>query len=288
MKENASGYAVGTLPQCPDLLGRLLARGDVVSIERGLLLVAPASGKPVPAVWLRDNSEVLIRQILSAIGQDAYRYQSYTTGHYGPRRSAGLTLQFESVMAAHESYAIFNVELTRARNAAGGKKGEPLPGHQFRPLPKSHLAKFWQSTGITLRRLSAMADYMGRLTGLLFSASLTPCRNDGRLDAGSLKALNVAAASIRRALDMDNLPTRGGQGSDNGRTNWADKDIAQGQQPYGLQPDMATGADCYGNKVIRECGNAGALQAIPICKLPQDQSVDEWLADFNSVRAGMR
>lgn len=251
MKENAIGYAAGTLPQRPELLGWLLARGDAVSIERGVLVIAPASGKSVPSNWLSDNSEALIRQILGVIGQDAYRYQSHKTGHYGPRRSAGLTLQFQSVMADEEAYAIFNVELTRARNTASGQKGDPLTAGQFRAPPGSHLTKFWQSTGIALKRLAAMHDYIGRLRNVLFSASPTLGRNDRRLDAGSLRALNIPSALIRQAMALDNQPTRTGQATDTSRTSKPYKDVAQVQQPCGVRSVMTTGANHCGNTVIR-------------------------------------
>jgi hypothetical protein len=282
VKESAIGYAVGTLPQRSELLGWLLARGDAVSIERGVLVIAPASGKSVPSDWLSDNGKTLIRQILGVIGQDAYRYQSHKTGHYGPHKSAGLTLQFQSVMTDDEAYAIFNAELTRARNIASGKKGDPLPAGQFRAAPGSHLTKFWQSTGIALKRLAAMHDYIGRLRNVLFSASPTLGRDDGRLDAGSLRALNIPSALIRQAMALDIQPTKTGQATDTPRTSRPYKDIAQSQQPCGVQPVMTTGANHCGNTVIRGRGNTGTLQTTPTRKPPQEQSVDEWLADYDS------
>lgn len=283
MKEGAIGYAFGTLPQHPGLLGWLLARGDAVSIERGVLVIAPASGKSVPPNWLSDNGDMLVRQILGVTGQDAYRYQGHKTGHYGPHRSAGLTLQFQSVMTDDEAYAIFNAELTRARNTANGKKGDPLPAGQFRAASGSHLMKFWQSTGIALKRLAAMHDYIGRLRNVLISASPTLGRDDGRLDAGSLRALNISSALIRQVMALDNQSTKTGQATDKPRTSRPYKDITQSQQSCGVQPVMTTWANQCGNTVIRERGNTGTLPALPTSKLPQEQSVDEWLADYDSA-----
>ncbi|OWK40710.1 hypothetical protein PSOLE_37430 [Pseudomonas oleovorans subsp. oleovorans] len=283
VKEGAIGYAVGTLPQRPGLLGRLLARGDAVSIERGVLVIAPASGKCVPPNWLSDNGDMLVRQILGVTGQDAYRYQGHKTGHYGPHRSAGLTLQFQSVMTDDEAYAIFNTELTRARNTASGKKGDPLPAGQFRAASGSHLMKFWQTTGIALKRLAAMHDYIGRLRNVLISASPTRGRDDGRLDAGSLRVLNISSALIRQAMELDKQPTKTEQATDKPRTRRPYKDITQAQHSCGVQPVMTARENQYGNKVIRERGNTGTIEAIHSRKLPQEQSVDEWLADFDSV-----
>ena len=283
MRARATGYVVGTLPQRSELLGLLLARGDAVSIELGVLVIVPASGKSVPSDWLSDNSEMLIRQILGVIGQDAYRYQSHKTGHYGPRRSAGLTLQFQSVMTDDEAYAIFNIELTRARNTASGKKGDPLPAGQFRAAPGSHLTKFWQSTGIALKRLAAMHDYIGRLRTVLFSASPTPGRDDGRLDAGSLRALNIPSALIQQAMASENQPTKSGHSTDTPQTSRPDKDTPQSQYSCGLQPAMTTWDNHCGNTVSSERGNTGNLQTPPARTPPQEQSIDEWLADYDSA-----
>lgn len=281
MRARATGYVVGTLPQRSELLGLLLARGDAVSIELGVLVIVPVSGKSVPSDWLSDNSETLIRQILGVIGQDAYRYQSHKTGHYGPRKSAGLTLQFQSVMTDDEAYAIFNAGLTRARNTASGKKGAPLPAGQFRAAPGSHLTMFWQSTGITLKRLAAMHDYIGRLRNVLFSASPTLGRDDGRLNAGTLRALNIPSTLIRQAMALDKQPTKTRQATDTQRTCRPDKDTAQSQHSCRVQPTMTTWANHCGNTIIRGRGNTGNLQATPARTPPQEQSVDEWLADYD-------
>ncbi len=283
MTNNAIGSSVGTLPQPPSLLGRLLARGDAVSIERGLLVIVPASGDLVPSEWLDKHEAELIRQVLGAVGQDGYHYQSHKTGQYGRHMSAGLTLQFLSVTTQNEAYSIFNVELTRARNTSSGKKGGPLPTGQFRTTQGSNLNKFWQSTGLPLRRLAAMSEYMGKLRNILFSGSPTQGRDDGRLDAGTLRAMSVPASSILYAMRLDNVPTIAGQDPDKYWTNRPDKDLAPAQQSCGLQPVLATCEKQHGKAVIRECDYTVHPCTFPATRKPvHEQSTDEWLDAYGS------
>ncbi|MCO1335454.1 hypothetical protein MO867_14035, partial [Microbulbifer sp. OS29] len=62
------------------------------------------------------------------------------------------------------------------------------------------------------------------------------------------------------------------------RVNVSGKELAQPQQPRGLQPNQTTGDANYGNTVIRERGYKGT--PIP----PQEQTNEEWLACYE--RAG--
>jgi len=97
------------------LATKLLSRGDTVSIERGQLVIQPASGKPVPPEWINTNRARLCREALISLGLDAFEYTDYSTGHYGKTRSAGITLRFVSLVNGESVYAVFNADLTRQR-----------------------------------------------------------------------------------------------------------------------------------------------------------------------------
>ncbi|MCR1827857.1 hypothetical protein NSA60_14320 [Pseudomonas oleovorans] len=211
-------------PQAPNLLSRLVARGDAISIERGQLIIMPASSDPVPPNWLAQNRQELTLQILQTVGMDAFHYVSHKSGRYEGGKQPGLTIQLQSVATGADAYAIFNVELTRSRTTKAGNKGDPLPAGQFHPPKGGSLSKFWQSTGLPLRRLAAMHDYMGNLKGILFYASQTADRTDGRLIASTLQTLSLSASVIHQAV----LP-------DNARTGWPDKHLAPAQQLRDVQ-----------------------------------------------------
>ena len=133
----------------------LLSRGDIISIERGLLEVIPASGKHVPKKWLSDNRVGIVTEILRKTRQECIVYSEYTAGRYGHKLVSGVTLQFKSVLEGAEAYAIFNADLTRKRNTKHGRAGDPLPKRQFHVAKGSGFCKFWASTGLPSRRLSS-------------------------------------------------------------------------------------------------------------------------------------
>ena len=267
------------------LLHGLLARRDRISIERGQLVIQPASGLPVPADWQAKHYPALIQQILSATEQDAYRYCSYGTGRYGPKRVEGLTMKFQSVTTRQEFHVFFNVMLTRARTTSTGAEGEPLPKSQFRIGENHQLYHCWQSTDLEMpRRLSAMHDYMGNLRGILFSASLTKSRADNRLNASTLVALNIPASVILQAVLADKSRTKHGQGPDNFRTSAPDKGTAQGQHSRGMQAFSGTCKNIHDKTVISKRDDTVAPFPQPSRKTPQEQSVDEWTADLEGPR----
>ncbi len=269
-----------TRQQIPDLLRRMLARGDAVSIERGRLIIQLASGKPIPEDMFQQYAPELIQQILRGVGTDAFQYLSHKAEN-NDGKYPGLTLQLQSVVTEAKAYTIFNVELTRARNTPAGKKGGRLPEGQFR-IGKNHdLYRFWLSTGLPLpRRLAALHDYIGNLRGILLTAIPTAGHNGTRLQSKTLMPLHLPASVIRRAVLPDNCQTTPRQAAGNSRTRLPDKESAPAQQPRGLQPFPSTGEENHGKAVIRRSGNAGVPAFTPARKKPEEQSVDEWLADY--------
>lgn len=262
------------------LVAKLLRRGDAVSIESGQLVIQPASGKPVPSEWIAANTARLCREVLAAVGLDAFEYTDYSTGHYGKSRSAGVTLRFVSVLSGQSVYAVFNADLTRQRNTASAKAGTPLPKGQFRIGKRSHFYKFWLGTGLPFpRRLAAMHDYMGKLRGILLTGALA----GDRIDAGSLAPVGLTVEQFREAILPDNSRTKSGQLPDNSRTRVPDKETATAHDPCGLQENQTTCVANHENKLTRRCEyKAPSNTPIPTQRPPQEQTVDEWLADYSS------
>ena len=257
------------------LATKLLSRGDTVSIELGQLAIQPASGKPVPPEWISTNRARICREALMSVGLDAFEYVGYSTGHYGKTRSAGITLQFVSMLSGQSVYAVFNADLTRQRNTATAKAGALLPKGQFRIGKRSHFYKFWMGTGLPFpRRLAAMHDYMGKIRSVLVTGSVT----DDRFKVGSLVPVSLSAEQFRKAVLPDNFRTRSGQLPDKTRTNVPDKEMATGHEPQGLQSIPTTCASNHENKLIRK-DEYKTIPYTPIDtpKPPQEQSVDEWL-----------
>ena len=258
-------------------LTRLLARGDLVAVEQGRLTLTPASGRPVPTDWLASHQTGLVAQAASIAKVIALEYMGYSVGRYGPVRAGGVTLQFRCLTTGQELFAIFNAGAKRTRTTRHGHKGDPLPPGQFRVGKRSAFYRFWQSTGLPFHRMSDFHDYMGKLRGLIFTG--TPSKGE-RLDVATLRPLTISWDTVRAATKPnlpDNSPTISRQHPDNTPTSHPDKEGPKRQQPCGIQPNPTAGESNHGNKVIREYGYTGN----PIS--PQDQSIDEWLTDYENV-----
>lgn len=254
------------------LLATLLARGDVVAVDRGRLTIAPASGLAVPPEWLVKYRDELVTAAARMTGTMALEYLSHAVGNYGPRRVGGVTLQFRCIETGKTLYTIFNVDTRRTRTSKHGTASSPLPKGQFRAAKRSAFVAFWIATGIPLpRRMGAFHDCMGKLGGLIYTAT----RSSGdRLDAKTLCPLNVSHNALTQP---DKFLTTSRQAPDNFPTRLADKELPQRQQRQGLQPNQSTGHGNDGKTVIRKCGHTGS--AIP----PELQSNEEWLANYNTA-----
>jgi hypothetical protein len=258
---------------------KLLARGDEISIENGQLVIRPSSGMPVPQDWWDKYSPALLREILLALGMEAYEYGGYSTGLYGQHKAAGVTVQFPSFVDGMNAHAIFNANLNRDRTTKAGAKGSPLPKGHFRVSSRSHLFQFWQSTGLsTPKRLSSLHDYLGNLRRILFTADIVAGRKN-RLDTGTLRPLSITTAEVRKAFQPDNGRTPSGQVTDNCRTVVPDKDSAPAQQNQGFQPKPSTCTEKHVTTVISTCVYTVATE--PDCprKQPAEQTEEEWLAE---------
>ena len=263
-------------------VGKLLSRGDEISIELGQLVIRPSSGKDVPEEWLQKHKPALLREILHTLGIDAYEYGGYSTGKFGHQKAPGVAMQLPSFVDGLDTHAIFNVELNRERTTKAGAKGSDLPKGHFRVGKRSHLYRFWQSTGLrTPKRLSSLHDYLGNLRDILFTADLVAGQTN-RLDTASLRPLAIAFAEVRNAFQPDNCQTIPGQAAGNCRTKVPDKDSAPPQQNQGLQRNQTTGAENHGKTVIStDVYTAANVSTQPI-KRPQEQTVEEWLTDYSS------
>lgn len=264
-------------------VSRLLKHGAAISIVRGRLVVRSPEGGDVAPDWLQKYSERLVKEILTTLGRDAYTYEAYSTGRYGKALGSGVTLQFLSCTTAQSFYTVFNVELNRDRDTKAGKKGTKLPDGHFRISKRHLLYRFWQSTGLKFpRRLAALHDYMGHLSGILFSARLSTA-HENRLEKETVVPLEISAAEILHAYATDKNRTLAGQIADNCRTLMPDNDFTPAQQSRGLQADPTACSSQHGNTEISKRDYKIASSQAPLCKRPEEQTVDEWLADYSKA-----
>ncbi|WGK61483.1 hypothetical protein QAO71_15770 [Halopseudomonas sp. SMJS2] len=260
------------------ILQKLLRRGDSVAIERGRLVIRPASGLPVPEQWLADNRLRLCREVLVLAGLDAFEYVGYDTGHYGKSRAGGVTLHFVSVVTGEAVYTIFNAELKRVKDSPGGKTGALLPKGEFRVGKRSAFYKFWLGTGLAVPdRLQRFCRRMGTLRPILFDGDL----QGERLNASTLTPIEIPADLIRVAVSGHKPDTSKTQTGHTVDTNTRHSRMRQSQASQGIQPISTTCVSNHGNTVIRE---DGYTVDVPVLNTsPEDQSVDDWLKEYDQA-----
>ena len=281
-----------TLLKSRPLLLKLLARGDNVSFDNGRLVLAPASGNPVPVEWLKRHQNQLVSEITTLTGIVILTYEGYSTGRYGQHRAGGVNLQFNCVTTETPAYTIFNADLTRARTTPHGAAGSPLPVGQFRPASRGKFVKMWKRTGRAVPgHLSAFHEHINKLKEHLFTAEYDKSE---RLKKDSISPLNLTCEQLkdlmRNTTDID--PTRLRQFPDKNPTIVLDKQspaaTAETKISLGFQPSFqrlsTTGDSNYGNK---EQGSAVIRETIPSVtntrEDPRYQGNAEWLSNYEQV-----
>lgn len=259
------------------LTRKILDKGHIITLASGRLIIRPSSGKPIPSGWMSTHEAKIKQEILCALGMDAYEYIGYSTGHYGPHKAAGVTLQFVSLTTEEEAYAVYNVRLTRTRTTTAGAKGTPLPARHFRVGRRHEFYKFWLRSGVTLPpRAAKFHDYMGNLRDIIFAAPL----RDNRLDKQQLKPLTLTHEEIFAAFMSPNVSTTPAQSTHICRTAVPHNTLPEKYAVQGLQQIEDTGAAMYGNKVISMSSYKSSN--IPPVRAQEEQSVEDWLKDYNA------
>jgi len=274
----------------------LIARGDYVAVERGRLVITPKSGKPIPKAWAKQNVAALVAEIAKLVGVDVFKYRSYTTGRYGDHKQESLRLDYTVLATSSKCAAIFNVTLTRERTRGNHKKGDPLPNKQFRVADNHGFVALWKSFELALpRSLTEWHDHMGKLKPVYVVASLN--ENDKMANA-TITPFSISLSDIEILIgekSPDNFPIISRYAPDNSPIRTPDKKTAQHLIDKGLQPISAT---CVNNYVLsKQVSTYKAMITLPLpnpykelddrpftpveIKLPQDQSVEEWLTDLN-------
>jgi len=246
--------------------------GGQVEIFRGELLVAPqhdCSG--ISEKCVAEDPLPLLQSMLKLRGVSGLFYEGFSTGQYGRGRYEGITLQFVDITTRASMYTIFNAGLTRTRNSKSGKKGDRLPGKQFRVGPRSNFVSFWRGAGLEEpKRLAAFHDYMGNLKGIVFT---TQALGEGRLQNHEIEPLTLGYKPICQGLTNNSQPTYE-QHPDGSHTDYPDNDSSEMHEYLDYQRFLATGGVSYG---LSKQGSAVIRNIIPV----HDQSTEEWLTAYD-------
>jgi hypothetical protein len=285
----------------------LLKKGDNIAVHQGQLIITPRSGKPVPNNWFSMNSQKIVSEIAQQQNQSIFTYCYYKTGIYNNGRSPGVMIRFVDLLTGENVFAMFNANLKRQRKTKRHHAGEPLPEGQFCIGKRSALYMLWMRTDLEIpRRFAEWHKSMSKLQHVYFVAERSA--ND-KLSNQSIRPLSLSLNQLRQ-LFGDSAVTREGQASDNLVTRNGDKDRGQELVTRDGDKDVATDHTTNGlthdpkcvSKQVRVFESAGDLSAcqnkyvqrnqvmtcnvVPLTPnkmVPEEQSVDEWLQDYDSA-----
>jgi hypothetical protein len=250
----------------PPSVKDLLTRGDELEIVDGRLNIIAESGLPVPSEWLKLHEDKLVYELVSQMAIDVLVYESYSTGRYGDSR-----------------YAVFNADLDRVKATKKGSIGSPLPSGQFRVGKRSRFCRFWLNAKQPLPpRLSSFHDYMGNLKGTLFTGIVG---REERLDKQSIKLLNITYVEIFAAFFQRSLPdnphTPSIHSPDKYHTTMPYNESMERLMQCDLESIQTKGNCNYGTRSLGSAVVRGRSMLSTTNKIPQDQTVEEWLEDYD-------
>jgi hypothetical protein len=275
---------------------------EYIAMENGILNIRSRNecqDKPRRSTLTDDE---IISALLKKLNMVGYRYQYYSCGKYGARKFAGVCLQFQNLNDYSTAYTIFNAKLSRSRNVKGKKAGTPLKSGRFTVAKNSNFAKFWCGSGLRApRSWTSIADYMGNLKKITFSASLC---SEEKIDKTTLTPLNITHEEILaafansssniqdscRTTPSDKSRTEQRHYTDNSRTKLSDKDLSVGPEIKGQQANSTTckikhGLSLQGKAVIPPCFNTkrtNQLNKNDSDEVDDSNSItnDEWLEGY--------
>lgn len=195
-------------------------------------------------------------------------YLSYSVGSYGRGKYEGITLHFICEATGESYYVIFNVDRKYKR---GKKKGKARPGKQFSVSKQSKFYKLWVHTcGLDEppKGLTTFHDYMGRLKSFKFQAETI---DDNQLLKDSLR------------LMPENSPTTYGYPADICRKKFPDNDMTPPADFRTLQPESHTCEKRYVLSNQVKTNEVSPITALTETQRVQEQSVDEWWAEYDST-----
>lgn len=268
------------------LVGKLLSEGHEVFIKKGQVNIRPKSNCVIFQDWLNNHKQQITAEISTQTGIPIFAFISHKVGNFAKRKKGGgIAMQFKKISNGEPAYTIFNVNLNRKRKSKLGEAGSPFPEGQFGLTKDYDLYKLWGYTGLPIPKPSCFHDRMGNLKKILFTGPIT---KGEKLTASLLRPVEITYQQILQAFEIHGVPnnyqTSYGQLPDNYQTSPPYKQSSQNHLDQGFQPNSSTVEKYYGISKQGSTGIRGSVISVNTLKRPQDQSIEEWLADYNNAK----
>lgn len=291
-------------------LNDLINRGDVISVTNGKLIIIPYSSKAVPEKWLKDNSDCLLEQICEVTQQPIYQFTQFKVGRYLSRYD-GLTMSFIDLKLREDYYTIFNVSLNRK------KKHGRLAGKLFNPPAQGLLLRFWSRSNLPKpRRPSELYKKINMMRNYHWQAEVS---KKNKLKTDSLRLANIShqqildgiSGGVSTAHERQNSGiivsfNSGGLSGQNEEASIGGSELPNNHIYQGVERRLPTSVNNNGYSKSRMSISTSpnnyvtgkqdsAVVSLPTppaiehykrgnTRRPQDQTVDEWLDDYDSAQ----
>jgi hypothetical protein len=270
-------------------LARLVERGDIVEVIRGRLTIIPKSGRPIPDQWFKENENLLVLDMANLTNQLYLSYTGFDCGKYGKHKAGGLYLKLSNLADTKACYTIFNAGVERQRDSKNGMAGTRLPANQFTITKRQDFYMFWVSAGLKIpnRSLSRLWGYMGNLKPLHFTGSYDSAdHKQEKILTRTLKVLNISYKTLLDSGEFIHNPcTAHSRTIHTAYTSSIHKEVDASQNAHSIQPALTTGSNSHDRRLKGKEVNGNPYSPLiqsmnNITKRPQDQTRDEWLADY--------
>jgi hypothetical protein len=200
---------------------------------------------------------------------NSLRYDTYSTGKYGPELDDGITLQFIDEVSGCIYFAIWNVHLKRQRASGKFPKGSPYPPNRFSATKRMKFFKFWHYTcvlPIPSKGLTTFHDCMGKLKDIRFEAEIL---EGEKLNKDTIKPFIA-----------DIIPTSSRQAPDKAPIIYSDKQSDEIKAESGFEQILTT---CETNYGISKHGKTDTRVPILTPDTSYGDTNEQWLAECDEL-----
>ncbi|MDO3387954.1 hypothetical protein QWI17_19070 [Gilvimarinus sp. SDUM040013] len=262
------------------IVRKLLEKGRRISVGNGGVTLTPLPTEEKQKIWLRENSDLIVSELGRLLGRQPLKYLDFSTGIFYGGRAPGVNFQLLDLLSFESRHVIFNVNLKRKNTSKNAPAGALYDGNKFWVGRLSQFYRFWQSAGLPEpKRDSLYHKSMFRLKSLYFEGEVLKRE---KLDNKSFRVLNIEPEEVEEAVLGSTVREFTGNNTDTIQKLSQKLPIPQSQVRQGMQSVTTEGENNRGKR-LQGSEVQGESDAQAETKRIQEQSVDEWLADYNSV-----
>ena len=231
-----------------------------------------------------------VKNIATQSNTEIFQYIGYSTGHKPGQSTGSLTLNFNNVRTLDHVRMIFNVDTYRQRTSKNSIKGSQRHKGDFLPPENGAFVKFW--TGLEMEMPRKRCEYknkLGRLKKSYFTGQTETCNYGAKFVDKHIQRATIA-------LENHEVTVHGFRAANNLLITRQEpaKEYCQAIQPTpDSELDLAQSRCVSNSPRVKSSDYRGKYKELPLSAprcasagtktRPQDQTNEEWLADYERI-----